>query len=60
MTINSVSLSVCLWFLVSELGFSAVDQRAYPGLSTDCVTQPDPLEQPLNSTKSPSADPASE
>ncbi|KAI3354362.1 hypothetical protein L3Q82_018888, partial [Scortum barcoo] len=42
--------------VVSESGCSAVVQRASPGLSTDCVTQPDPLEQPLNSTRSPSAD----
>lgn len=45
---------------VSELVFSAVDQRACPGPCTDCVTQPDPRTQPLCSTRSPSADPASQ
>lgn len=49
----SLSLSV---LSVSELEFSAVDQRASPGPSTDCATLPDPLKQPLNSTRSPSAD----
>lgn len=40
----------------SELESSAVDRRASPGPSTDCVTQPDALKQPLSSTRSPSAD----
>lgn len=41
---------------VSESEFSAVDQRASPGLFTNFVTQPNPLGQPLNSTRSRSAD----
>lgn len=45
---------------VSESEFSAVDQRASPGLSTDYVTQLDSLEQPLNSTRSRSANQISE
>lgn len=49
--------SLCLSVVsVSELEFSAVDRRASPGLSTDCVTQLDHLEQRLNSTRSPLAD----
>lgn len=51
----SVSLSLSL-VSVSESGFSAVDQRESPRRSTNCATRPDPLEQPLNSTRSPSAD----
>ncbi|XP_077954565.1 NADPH oxidase 4 isoform X3 [Gasterosteus aculeatus] len=51
----SLSLSLSL-VSVSESGFSAVDQRESPRRSTNCATRPDPLEQPLNSTRSPSAD----
>lgn len=60
-TINTQRLFLCLTLFLSvvsvrKLGFSAVDQKASPGLCTDCVTQPDPLGRPLNSTRSPSAD----
>lgn len=41
---------------VSEWEFSAVDRRASPGLSTGCATRPGSLEQPLNSTRSRSAE----
>lgn len=41
---------------VTELVFSAVDQKASPELSVDCVTPPDPVARPLNSTRSHSAD----
>lgn len=51
-----LTVSLCFPVVsVKKLGFSAVDLRASPGLSTDCVTQADPLGQSLNSTRNPLA-----
>lgn len=45
---------------VIELVCSAVDPRASPEPSAGCVTRPDPVERPLNSTRSRSANSASD